>query len=116
MNNSYNPFLDIITEKKGKEVFWQVVDDILKFLSRHPNKEIRQEIIDDLWVAELKRSTRQNQYASTADKSRRALGQMPRRLVKALDKIYPDGLPMTDKEFIRGFFTRYPAFRVTDKI
>jgi hypothetical protein len=106
--------LNNLSQKRGRAGFWEVVDQIMKYLYSSP--KFRSEMAAlEYEVKQVKESTF-NKYASSKDKSVRFLGKMPDRLVLAIKRVYGEDLPISNDEWRRGFFRRYPQFRVADVI
>lgn len=98
-----------------KNAFWKNVDDIMKVLYKKHPREMRDMEI----YARQKRDSALNKFGSNKDKTFRQLCGIPYRLDMALKVLYAEGnggMPVTGREFQRGFARRYPNLRFCEVI
>lgn len=106
--------IELLTTPHGVEGFWEVVDILMKYFYDDPI--LRADMLACEEDAKKARDDAFNKWASNKDKSFRLKGKMPQGIYMALRKAYNNHLPMDDEKFANTFFTKYPKFRVTDKI
>jgi hypothetical protein len=114
--NDHTKLTMMLMQRKSKANFWPVVDEIMKHLTYHPDPAVRQSMKDLVKAAKLERQSKNNKFGATEQKSLRHLGLMPEQLQLALDRLFPEGLPMGNKKFGHEFFRRYPKLRIAEVI
>lgn len=104
--------LEQLMKPKGVDGFWWDVDIFMKYLYESYPQDMRALEIE----AELERNTAYNKFSSNRFKTQRMYGKMPDLLINMLDRIYSRQYPMSQKQFKKGFFKRYPKLRVAEVI
>lgn len=106
--------IELLTVPHGTEGFWEVVEILMHYFYEDPVLHADMVAVEE--DAKHAREDAMNKWAATKDKSFRLKGKMPQGIYMALRKAYNGHLPMTDEKFANTFFTKYPKFRVTDRI
>lgn len=106
--------IELLTTPQGVDGFWKVVDILVKYFYENPI--LKYDMIACENDAKQARENALNKWASTKDKTFRLKGKMPQGIYMALRKAYHNELPVDDEKFANTFFTKYPQFRVTEKI
>jgi len=127
--NKYDPIVEILTSqgyaikglgkkqfKSESDMFWAVVHQILQFLYEKYPFEMK--AIEA--VCAIQREGLDGDFAEmkSGDDSplRRKLFKLPTRLDRAITLAYGEsGYPMLKKDFMRGFWKKYPQFRIAKK-
>lgn len=117
-------FIDDLIASKSTSVegFWQVVHMMVNYLYNHPNPIVRADMLRLEEDAKQIRQTQKNEYGTSQNGGKnklagiRHLGVMPEPIAISIKRLYDGEMPISEKEFTRGFFKRYPKFATAEKI
>lgn len=106
---------DLVNAPGAKQAFWELVEKIMSYLYHHNDLRIREGMKQLEEEAKMELDGTYNQFGATKDLGMRKVCVVPDKLIMALIRIYGSSLPVSQKEFQRGIFTRYPKLRTAHK-
>lgn len=102
-----------LMDKVDKQDIWETVDFIIKVWEKRYPAEAKQFGLDQ----EAYRNSRKNDFASTDDKSKRSLANIPPLIKHLFDKIISHKIEAYgSKKFYHDLVRRYPVFSSARKI
>ena len=104
---------DLVDKPGAKPAFWELVEKIMSYLYNHSNPLVRQGMKELEQEAKDELDGTFNNFGASKDLSMRKICLVPNKLIMALIRIYGSSLPVSQKEFNRGMWTRYPKLRTT---
>lgn len=103
---------DRLVKLRNTKTMWEVIDEIIKIWIESQPKQWKSHLVE---LGALQES-RQNEYASTKDKSLRYILDIPEKIILMIRILYtPDEAPM-NKDWMLKFAKRYPRFMVAQKL
>lgn len=102
-------FVVNLMEKANKGNFWLVVDELMQWLYKNYNKDMK--FAEE--EAKQKREANFNRFGASKDLSFRDLGMIPLPISALVKKLYK---MEDDKKIYREFFRKYPQLRSAEKI
>lgn len=107
---------DRLLDLKKKKPFWEVCDEVVKIWSEKQPKVYKAYIVN---LKDIKETRRDQKHATSSKSSYNQLRYIvdcPEMIVLVLRQLYgTDDLQM-DKEFWMKFASRYPVFRIPDRL
>ena len=104
---------DLVDAPGSKEAFWVLVEKIMDHLINHPNIEVRNAMKQLKVEAKNELDGTFNNWGANKKMEFRKVMLLPDKLVMALVRVYGSSLPVTQKEFQKGMWKRYPALRTS---
>jgi len=106
---------DLVDAPGAKTAFWELVEKIMNHFYNHPDSRVRQGMKDLEAEAKQELDGTYNNFGATKNLDMRKVILLPDKLLMALIRVYGSSLPVSQKEFQRGMFNRYPKLRTAHK-